>query len=167
MSTKSVTLDQEQMKFLLQLLAYIVVAAPNRNWAQKEEFNKINPGWNPLRFIRDRVWHFLHETLGSKSHNLKNGIREHLLNDARRSVNTDSPSKTHDVETVFTDEVMRQTYNNHPHAVRACIESVAAVLASEDLSHFESLLCDQALTTDTSITSHEPTRFANQVTKLD
>lgn len=142
MSTSPITLDQERMKFLLQLLAFIVVAAPHHNnWSKQQKLNKVNPNWNPLRFQRDRVWIFLKETLAEKDICLKDGKLEHFLILAKQSLNTDPSSATYRVSHVFTDNIVLQTYNRNPYMTRACIESVAAVLLSRNLSYFGDLLC--------------------------
>lgn len=141
MNTSPITLDQEQMKFLLQMLSYIVVAAPHRNWAQRKEIDRVNPNWNPIRFQRDRVWKFLKETLAEKDICLKDGKLEHLLILAKQSLNTDPSSTTYEVSSVFTDDIILQTYNRNPYMTRACIESIAAVLLSHNLSYFGNILC--------------------------
>ncbi len=139
----AITLDKDRLVFLLRLLAYIVVAAPHHSWGKEQELTRANPGWNPLRFRRDRVWRFLHGTLADKDIYLKDGIREHLLLDAQRNVNANPSAMTYEIVSIFSDELMRLTYNRNAHAVRACIESVAAILLSRTLPHFEDLLCDE------------------------
>ena len=135
---EGVRLSKEQMLYFMDLIIFVIIAAPRTEVGAQRFLEKHIDWWNGHVFDRRRVWEYLQFLFGDRHHVLKLGKTALFLQQDRKSIEKEADDTVFLIS--FNDDLLHGSYFLLPSVVNVCLDKLAAEFREHPISYFDDLL---------------------------